>query len=36
MAINLNPGADATLVSAAYRSAAGNAPADYSKTLVVK
>jgi hypothetical protein len=33
MAINLNPGADATLVNAAYRSAAGNAPADYSKTL---
>tara|TARA_B100000902_G_scaffold399536_1_gene470876 strand:+ start:2756 stop:4603 length:1848 start_codon:yes stop_codon:yes gene_type:complete len=30
---NLNPGADATLVSAAYRSAAGNTPGDYSGAL---
>ena len=29
----LNPGADATLVSAAYRAAAGNVPGDYSKAL---
>ena len=33
MAINLNPKADGALINAAYRSAAGNAPADYSKTL---
>ena len=33
MAINLNPGADATLVSAAYRSAVSTTPGDYSKTL---
>ena len=33
MAINLNPGADATLVGVAYRAAMANAPADYSKTL---
>jgi len=30
---DLNPGADATLVSAAYRSAAGNTPGDYSGAL---
>ena len=29
----LNPGADATLVRAAYRAAAGNVPGDYSKAL---
>ena len=33
MAINLNPGADATLVSVAYRAAMANTPADYSDTL---
>ena len=33
MAINLNPGADATLVNAAYRAAAGTTPKDYSRTL---
>jgi len=33
MAINLNPGADATLVNAAYRAASGTAPKDYSRTL---
>tara|TARA_R110001606_G_scaffold213028_1_gene360841 strand:- start:24 stop:1667 length:1644 start_codon:yes stop_codon:yes gene_type:complete len=33
MAINLNPGADATLVSAAYRAAVNTAPKDYSRTL---
>lgn len=33
MAINLNPGADSTLVSAAYRAAAGNKPGDYSRAL---
>ena len=33
MAINLNPGADATLVGAAYRAAMANAPKDYSGTL---
>ena len=33
MAINLNPGADATLVNAAYKAAVSTAPGDYSKTL---
>jgi len=33
MAINLNPGADATLVNAAYRAAMANTPGDYSDTL---
>ena len=33
MASKLNPGADATLVNAAYKSAMANAPQDYSKTL---
>ena len=33
MAINLNPGADATLVSAAYRAAIADTPGDYSGTL---
>ena len=33
MAINLNPGADATLVSAAWRAGVATAPADYSKTF---
>ena len=33
MAINLNPGADATLVGVAYRAAMANAPGDYSDTL---
>jgi len=33
MAINLNPGADASLVSVAYRAAMANAPKDYSDTL---
>ena len=33
MAINLNPGADATLVNAAYKAAASTAPKDYSRTL---
>ena len=33
MAINLNPGADATLVNAAYRAAMADTPADYSDTL---
>ena len=33
MAINLNPGADATLVNAAYKAAVSNAPGDYGKTL---
>lgn len=33
MATNLNPGADATLVSVAYRAAIANTPADYSDTL---
>ena len=33
MAINLNPGADATLVNAAYRAAVSSAPGDYSRTL---
>ena len=33
MAINLNPGADATLVGAAYRAGMANTPADYSRTL---
>tara|TARA_R100001443_G_scaffold117058_1_gene139709 strand:- start:1860 stop:3812 length:1953 start_codon:yes stop_codon:yes gene_type:complete len=31
--INLNPGADATLVTAAYRAAMANTPKDYSRTL---
>ena len=33
MAINLNPGADATLVTAATRAGLATAPADYSKTF---
>jgi len=33
MAINLNPGADATLVSAAYRAAVSTAPQNYGRTL---
>ena len=33
MAINLNPGADATLVGVAYRAGMATAPADYSKTF---
>ena len=33
MAINLNPGADATLVNAAYRAAVSTAPQNYSRTL---
>jgi len=33
MATNLNPGADATLVSAAYRAAVADTPGDYSRTL---
>ena len=33
MAINLNPGADATLVNAAYKAAVSTAPGDYSRTL---
>ena len=33
MAKKMNPGADATLVSAAYRASMENAPADYGKTL---
>ena len=33
MAINLNPGADATLVTAAARAELAGAPADYSKTF---
>ena len=33
MAINLNPGADATLVGAAYRAAMADTPGDYSDTL---
>jgi len=33
MAINLNPGADKTLVNVAYRAATADTPADYSKTL---
>ena len=33
MATNLNPGADATLVSVAYRAAMANTPGDYSGTL---
>ena len=33
MAINLNPGADATLVNAAYKAAVSNAPGDHGKTL---
>ena len=33
MAINLNPGADATLVAAAWRAGVATAPADYSKTF---
>ena len=33
MAINLNPGADATLVNAAYKAAVSTAPKDYSRTL---
>ena len=31
--INLNPGADGVLVTAAYRAASANSPADYSDTL---
>ena len=33
MATNLNPGADATLVSVAYRAAMADTPGDYSDTL---
>ena len=33
MAINLNPKADGALISAAYRAASGNTPANYSRTL---
>ncbi len=33
MAINLNPGADASLVSAAYKAGAGTTPGDYSGAL---
>ena len=33
MVINLNPGADSTLVNVAYRAAMANAPKDYSDTL---
>jgi len=33
MAINLNPGADATLVGAAYKAAVNTTPGDYSRTL---
>ena len=33
MAINLNPGADATLVNAAYKAAVSTTPGDYSRTL---
>ena len=33
MAINLNPGADATLVTAATRAGLAGAPADYSTTF---
>jgi len=33
MAINLNPGADATLVNAAYKAASSTTPGDYSRTL---
>jgi len=33
MAINLNPGADATLVNVAYRAAVSTAPQNYSRTL---
>ena len=33
MAINLNPGADSSLVNVAYRAAMANTPADYSRTL---
>ena len=33
MSTNLNPGADANLINAAYKAAASSAPADYSKTF---
>ena len=33
MAVNLNPGADATLVQAAYAAAMANVPHDLSKTF---
>ena len=33
MATNLNPGADATLVTAAARAGFADAPADYSKAF---
>ena len=33
MSTNLNPGADANLINAAYKAAVSSAPADYSKTF---
>ena len=33
MAVNLNPGADATLVQAAYAAAMANVPKDLSRTF---